>query len=384
MSRAQTLILALLFVHLLLGALSVAAARGQREPSALRLWGWGLLVYAAGLGVILARDLSPALTAFVGNTLVTLSAVVTTAGVLRHAGRRVPLPWAGAGVTATVAALAAGNFTGVPHAAINLIAPTVFAAAIFAWAAAGLYRHPPADAERAARFVAIALGCAVAVWLARIGAAYAAAGDRAQLDAVVSFFAIAQVLTGVAATFGLFWIEVQIVQSALARVAFSDSLTGLPNRRATVARFEEEAARALRARAKFAIAVFDIDHFKQVNDEHGHLAGDAVLRHVARLFGAGKRTEDGLGRIGGEEFVVIMTGPQAEGAEAAAERLRRMVEATPFMFDRHAHRVTVSGGVAHYPDDGMDWDHLFGVADARMYEAKRAGRNRIIGRVATA
>ncbi len=223
---------------------------------------------------------------------------------------------------------------------------------------------------------------AVFVWWLRIASMpslLAEPVDYARLDMVVSAFAIAQILVGVGAAFGLFWVEVRLVQATIGRMAFTDSLTGLPNRRAIVARFEQEAARWSRTGVGFAMAVFDIDRFKEVNDTHGHLAGDALLCHVGRLLEETKRTEDVLGRLGGEEFVVIMCGhPVPGGAAVAAERLREVVGATPLVHNGAALTVTLSGGLAILPDDGATWDKLFAVADQRLYEAKRAGRNRVL------
>ena len=245
-----------------------------------------------------------------------------------------------------------------------------------------LLKHPTGDAARPARFVALVLLSAVLVWRMRIASMPSLLQqpvDYARLDVVVSSFAIAQILVGVGAAFGLFWVEVRLVQATIGRMAYTDALTGLPNRRAIVGRFEEESARWSRSGVGFAMAVFDVDRFKEVNDTHGHLAGDALLCHVGRLLEETKRTEDVLGRLGGEEFVVIMCGnPAPGGAAAAAERLREMVGATPLVYKGAALSVTLSGGLAVLPDDGTTWDKLFAVADQRLYEAKRAGRNRVL------
>jgi len=124
--------------------------------------------------------------------------------------------------------------------------------------------------------------------------------------------------------------------------------------------------------------VFDVDHFKQINDSHGHLVGDVALRHVADVMAATKRDIDTVGRIGGEEFVVIFSEEGPDGAEAAANRIRQRIANSELQHDGAAVPLTVSGGVAVYPVDGTDWDSLFAVADRRMYAAKSAGRNRVM------
>ncbi len=385
MARAQFLVLALLCVHALLGALCLAAARGASGSPGLRGWGRGMLAYAAGLALTLGLALPRPVAAFLGNTLIAASAVLAIQGALHYGRARLSAAWWGPGLALTAVALAAGNFVAQSSLLANFVAPTVFASLVFGYGGVRLLRDPTPDATRAARFVAATLLAAVAVWWLRVLAMpslLAEPVDRERLDVVVSSFAIAQVLLGVGATFGLLWVEVRLVQAAIARMAFTDPLTGLPNRRAIVARFEEEAARWSRTGMGFALAVFDVDRFKRVNDAHGHLAGDALLRHVARVLGGAKRTEDVLGRLGGEEFVVMMCGHQSGGESTAADRLREVVGATPLVRDGAALAVTLSGGLARFPEDGTDWDRVFAAADARLYEAKRGGRNRVVGAAA--
>ena len=379
MSRAQTLVLALLVLHLLLGALSLVIGRGEHRSAALRWWGWGLLVYAAGLLVTILGILGPkALMLTLGNALITAAPVLCALGVLAHARHALNLKWVSAGVGVTIALLAANNFTAAPTPLVNLIAPTVMAVAMFLLAAWVLVRDGPAEARIANQFLAGMMVLAVATWLARIAMMLSGgARDPAQFDAIISFFAIAQMVNGVGATLALFWIDVRLMQSELSRIANSDSLTDVPNRRAILARFGEEVARASRHGGRFALALFDIDRFKQVNDRHGHIAGDLVLQEVARALGAAKRADDVLGRLGGEEFVVLLHETTREGALEAAERLRVTVSRAAAVSGGHTLRATVSGGVALYPDDGDNWDSLFGAADRRLYEAKRGGRDRV-------
>jgi len=382
MARAQFLILALLSVHVLLGALCLAASRGEREAPALRWWGWGLLAYAAGLAFTLGLVLSRPVANFLGNSLISLSAALTIQGVLHYTDRRLNMPVSLAGVAATVVVLAVGNFAMPSSVAVNIIAPTVTATIFFAYGTAMLLLHPQPDAVRPTRFVAMVLASAMLVWWVRIIAMpplLVEPVDRDRLDMVVSAFAIAQILVGVGAAFGLFWVEVRLAHAAMSHMAFTDPLTGLANRRAILARFEEEAARWSRTGSGLALAVLDMDRFKEVNDAHGHLVGDALLCHVGKVLAQAKRTEDVLGRLGGEEFVVLLCGHQSGGAAHAADRLREAVAAHPMIHEGSRLEVTLSGGVAELPADGTDWDKVFAAADARLYEAKHTGRNRVVG-----
>ncbi len=382
MSRAQTLVLALLAMHLLLGALCLAISRGEHKSPALRWWGWGLLAYSAGLLATMsaALGLPRPLVLVAGNGLIALSAIASAGGVLLHTTVRYDRRWVAAGFAATLAALAAANVSGRETLLVNSAAPTVLAAAVFLFAAATVARRGPRDARAASRVLAGILAFAVLTWAARIAALLAVVGGPQapeRVDLVVSLFAILQMVNGVAATLALVWIDVRIMQAELSRVAHTDALTGLPNRREARRRFDEEASRAVRHGQRFAFVLFDLDHFKQVNDEHGHAAGDLALQGVARVLGAAKRTEDVLARIGGEEFLVLLGQQGRQGALEAAERMRAALAASPLAIGGHARRMTMSGGIAFYPDDGVDWEALFATADRRLYAAKRAGRNRV-------
>jgi diguanylate cyclase (GGDEF)-like protein len=300
--------------------------------------------------------------------------------VLSHTPLRLRASWVGAALLATVVALVAANLTGWRTLFVNVTAPTVIAAILFVIAALAIARQGPRDARQAARLLSVLLVLAVATWIARIATLLlvpAGPGAAERVDLVMAFFAIAQMVNGVAATLALVWIDVRLMQAELARVAHSDALTGLPNRRVARARFGEEMARATRAGRRFAMALFDVDHFKQVNDRHGHAAGDEVLKSVADALAAAKRGEDVLARIGGEEFLMLLAQETRDGARDAAERLRRAGGEASVVVGAEAVRVTLSGGVALFPDDGGDWDHLFASADRRLYAAKREGRDRL-------
>lgn len=148
----------------------------------------------------------------------------------------------------------------------------------------------------------------------------------------------------------------------------TDPLTGISNRRALEETLSTQFALMSRYKALFSVAIFDIDHFKRVNDEQGHLQGDQILQKVARLLDESVRETDVLARYGGEEFVVIMPQTNLDGASIFAERLRQRVE-------QEMH-ITVSGGVTEGLD-GDTPDSLMTRADTALYSAKAAGRNRV-------
>ena len=170
-------------------------------------------------------------------------------------------------------------------------------------------------------------------------------------------------------------------QSELLHRSSVDSLTGLYNRGAFTERLEMEATRSRRHSHPLSIAMIDIDHFKQINDGHGHAAGDEVLRQ----FGAAMRQEfrktDLVARLGGEEFVVMMPETTPVNATVKIERFVRSIEDRTFGLPRRGAelQMTISVGVAGVPGDVDDPDRMLEVADARLLAAKRAGRNRVVG-----
>lgn len=155
-----------------------------------------------------------------------------------------------------------------------------------------------------------------------------------------------------------------------------DGLTGLPNRSAWQERAEQEFSRWQRYGSALTLIVFDLDHFKPVNDTYGHLAGDKVLKLVARSLAKHLRETDFIARYGGEEFTVLLPETDLDGAQAVAEKLRLAVAECPFRFGQQPVPVTVSGGVSQFmPGDSVE--AVFARADKALYQAKQAGRNAI-------
>jgi diguanylate cyclase (GGDEF)-like protein len=166
-------------------------------------------------------------------------------------------------------------------------------------------------------------------------------------------------------------------EDALADLAQRDGLTRLLNRRAFDIAIAEVFARRQRMHESFALVLFDLDHFKSVNDTYGHAAGDEVLRAAAQAISSEMRPFDRLFRTGGEEFAAILFGVDADGALVTAERLRAMVSARPVGFEGKAILMTASGGVA-LPGANATPATLYQAADAALYRAKGAGRNRVV------
>lgn len=160
--------------------------------------------------------------------------------------------------------------------------------------------------------------------------------------------------------------------------AITDALTGLFNRREFRRRLNEEMGRARRFRRPLSLLMLDIDHFKAVNDTHGHPAGDEVLRVIAARVRASLRPTDHVARYGGEEFIVMQPETTPDGALATAERIRAAIAGTavPIGLDR-AVSATISVGTASFPDNADTEEELIAAADRALYAAKESGRNRV-------
>lgn len=162
--------------------------------------------------------------------------------------------------------------------------------------------------------------------------------------------------------------------------ADQDGLTGLLNKRAFLKKVGEKIFECERERQPLSVFILDVDHFKHYNDTNGHLAGDEVLRSVGRVLKQAVRSGDIVARYGGEEFIIAMPETDQEGAMNASQKIRRAIEQEPFSNqDRQpTGNLTISGGIAVLPLDGKSATDLIGRADQGLYEAKKAGRNRVM------
>lgn len=163
-------------------------------------------------------------------------------------------------------------------------------------------------------------------------------------------------------------------ESRIRWLANHDPLTGLANRLRFKEELERSFAEASRNGVSTALLLFDLDHFKDVNDTSGHAAGDALLCHLANELRARARKSDILARLGGDEFAVLMTGATREGAEGLADALNERLTARLFHFGDRSHRISASIGIALIPEHGNDVEEVMANADAAMYQAKKNGR----------
>lgn len=177
--------------------------------------------------------------------------------------------------------------------------------------------------------------------------------------------------------------ELKLANDRLAELAVTDGLTGLYNHRHFHERLGLEAERSGRNGRPLSVLMIDVDHFKAFNDAYGHPCGDEVLRRLARALGEGRRVNDLVGRVGGEEFAVLLVETPKAAAIAVAEKVRAAVAdlpplAVPGDEPAPTRPVTISVGVASMPEDGATAEALMFKADKALYAAKHAGRNRVV------
>jgi diguanylate cyclase len=171
--------------------------------------------------------------------------------------------------------------------------------------------------------------------------------------------------------------QVHEKRKALEKEILIDPLSGVANRRALRERLKNELYRFMRYRQFFSMLLFDVDHFKVINDQHGHWAGDRCLKEIIKRIKPILRETDFMGRWGGDEFLVIFPGTDRESAAAVAERLRKLIENTRFVYHKQEISLTVSIGITEIQDSDTSQEMVFNRVDKAMYQAKKKGRNMV-------
>ena len=375
-----TLMLALLLGFLLLALALGVVRQGLRARPEIRRWTLGCWALLGGLAALAGRVvLPPDLSTVLGNGLVCLGLALFGQALHR-------LLCGGGGPKALLQVqpaiwLALVLMLDWPlhqrTALLSLVYTALLAPSVWLILRCGW------RAERALRAVALAMALAMAALLVRaLHALSQPGGDgdpmQASLGQALTFLVAFVCLLGAGFAFLLAVLERMAQQ--MEEMATRDGLTGCWNRSTTDALLAHELQRAHRSATAVAFVLLDLDHFKQVNDRHGHHTGDAVLRAVAEAVRRRLRASDVFGRTGGEEFGLVLPDTDVAGARWLVEAVRREVEALELAgsSDGAPVKVTVSAGVAVADARSrLSGDRLYGQADQSLYEAKRAGRNRV-------
>lgn len=356
---------------------------GNVRPS-LRWWLTGIALHPLGFTVIALRDRLPVWAVIaLGTTALAFSFSCMAIALRSFYGlpeRRVRLYL----ITVMVGVAAVWFTFFAPHLHARIIIVHVLLAALVGSGARAVFRYggPRGRLPRITGAL-FALVTMLVLWRAGLEAAWPTAPDQLLRATPVNLASIgALLLLPLLATIGFLLMCAESAQVQLERMARVDYLTGIYNRRA----IDDLATRAISAARRhgdpLAIMIVDVDHFKLVNDEHGHECGDNALVEVVRRMREILRNEDLIGRQGGEEFVVVMPDIDLHSARAAAERLRHGFSDTPMALHDGDCPIelplTISIGVAALDATDQQFSHLLRRADRAMYAAKEQGRNRVM------
>lgn len=372
-------IIAMMSLSSLAAAATLAlASRMHLAVRGIGLWAWGFALGGIGVGLYPLRGVvTPLLTVLVASTCIIAGYGLLWAGMRRFAGRRVAV-WH-LGLPPLVAAPVLGALYLADHTAAGRSAfISALILVLLVLATAELVRG--CDGRALGRRLLAGLFGAHAVFYAARLIAILAAGSGVAAEPVGPFATITFVEAFVWVVFSALAMVVstsEVLQEELNRQATRDPLTDTYNRRAFYDLAGRELARAVRGRRPPAFAMLDLDHFKSLNDRHGHDVGDRVLQAFATAAASCLRPADVLARYGGEEFVLLLPETTLADAVAVADRIRRALEAQSFDGAGGPLHATVSIGVATAAAGTADLEATLKAADRALYRAKAAGRNRV-------
>ena len=358
-------------------AIAMAAVRPQGREG-IGLWALALLLHANCYVLYLMRGAVPDWASVVlANTLLAGAFAATLGAVEQFQGRPAPLWRMLLPVLAT-----AGLFTWqIDSYPMRLaIAGTVMPLQLLLVLAA-LWRPRMPDQWRGALLLSLCLAVEMVLMAGRAWQALTGDLDNAglmQVSFMQAMVFIMAFVTTILASVGFILMTKDRADAINRRLAAHDELTGLANRRTLLQALAHDVAQAARSQRGYALILLDIDHFKAVNDQRGHLTGDVVLRHIAGLLRSQLRRQDLAGRYGGEEFLLLLPGTDLAGALQLAEKLRQVVEQEPCPHPQGPIAVTISLGVCAARPRAPDCSEaLIQAADQALYAAKAGGRNRV-------
>lgn len=355
----------------------------RASPRSTCLLDWSLagVFFVASNGMALAAmgfTLPFVLVPGVGNAFYVAGHFMILAGVRRHLGLNPRFDWLLALMLLVLMMHAFPFAQGSVQNRLMMLTPIV--AAINGYVALLLSRQPN-DAARSSYLPLILLEGVFMLQLS-LRAAVLAVGEQVQLTlmgnqllqtcgslAVLVFLSLSTMCCAL--------IVIRQQELALRRASLTDALTGWKNRRALIDVAEAEFQRSRRSTDALHFITFDVDHFKSINDQHGHAVGDAAICHVTRVSAQALRGYDTLFRIGGEEFAVLIAGSSSFETRMIGERVRDLIEKTPLLVGGCSINLTVSIGVAACEAADQHWDDALRRADQALYHAKRLGRNRL-------
>lgn len=374
MLHLDTLLLVHLCVTLLTTALVAASANYADSPPELRWWAAGNVCVSLGVVMSLVETLPPLLTSVAGYGVIAFGLALVLRG-LRVYGAST-LPWPAIAAITAVALLVPWYYTVLaPSRAARLVFSGFYFGALDLWCAAAIARHGGwrVNAIAVTGFVALGLALLLRGVHMLCGAGLSDPANALMMGVTALVIPLAQICIA----FGLIVMVMWRYAERLRRLSTLDTLTGTLNRAGLELQGKRVGLRAQRGGRSLAVVMIDVDHFKSINDSHGHLVGDEVLRHLSALLRLELRPHDVLARFGGEEFVLVLDDLSLADALALAERLRARIASTEVALADAVVRFTASLGVAGSVRHGYDLIRLISAGDAALYQAKRDGRNRV-------
>lgn len=371
----------LTIVSLLMG---IAASVGftslmavMNTQKVLRIWVASIWINTLGITLIGLRNHIPdVLSIVLGNGLLVTGNILTLRGIVQHLGLSMRWRWPTALALVYTGAIAWFAYV-TPNLGARLLAGSLQAMAFNLAYAYLLLRYAEPDIRKSCRIAGVVLLVNGLFYLVRafVPISTGVGQNLMQAGLPVAATYVIGILTTLASYFALLQLITERLMVDLRRAARIDGLTGLLNRSAIVAEGRAALERCLERGQSFALMIFDLDYFKQINDRWGHDAGDAVLRHVSEQLREVIQWPHYLAsRYGGEEFVVALPGATLDQGLAAAERLRHALAHSHARFSSQSIPVTASIGVA-VARPGTRFEHLVRLADHAMYRTKSDGRN---------
>jgi len=361
--------------------------RSRKTYPGFGLWTTGNAMYAAGFMLIALRGMIPNILSIVLSNLVIVTATILfLEGVRRFRGAFA------AGRIFVVSllvlyTLAIAHYTYIDeNTGVRIIIFSLSVAVVSAWVAWELLRNAPPDLRFSFRFTGTLFAMHALFMVARSIMTFLSPGPNELLmpNLIQTFTFLCSLLLGITWTFGFVMlngerleVDLKIAQVELERLAATDYLTGIANHRSFFEAGEREIQRARRYGHPLAVLMIDLDHFKQVNDTYGHAAGDRVLVETTAAIRRLLRDLDVFGRLGGEEFAILLPETDLTGSRTTAERLRAAIAEIAIDAENVSLKVTISVGITLLSPDDPGLDAVLKRADDAMYEAKRGGRNRV-------
>lgn len=380
-----TIILLSALLSLMMSAILMSISRGVANViDGVTSWAVACLLLAIGGALFLTHGVAPVFVSIIlSNAVVSIGTLVIYRGFSRFLGLTMPhaLPVGLFGVYLVGMLL----FTYVkPNYDARVSICMLFLMIVFGLSLRMIWNDQRGRRTPGVRLVAFALIGVMLAAFVRFADAVALheTVHRASLfdaNTMLPYYLIANALSIVFLSVALVVLIHERLREELHELAAHDSLTGVLTRRVIMGILDKTVAKLRRTGESFALMMFDVDYFKKINDSHGHLAGDEVLSVLVRTIEKSLRTEDYIGRYGGEEFLVVLGNLNLTGITAAAERIRCIAEQTEVAYEGSIIRCTVSIGAAII--DGCDTntgDLPVALADAALYEAKHSGRNKVV------